>query len=281
MVKIGGLRNCDWTLKDSFEMIIPKKSVNSKIRAQKLFSKFSCAEHKYLEMLNRGDEYETINNAKIDGSDQDFVVDTMYKSWFVRSDIFSKIRVLTDYCSYCYFSNVDELDHYYDKKSYPEVAILPINLVPACESCNQKKKKGSLYFQPYFEDISAYRWLDCTLEYLNVGGPPIPKYKLQRPAKMTSGNYQRLKEQLTDTIFYEMASKSGLDEISSQWKGYQVLVQKTDANVLKEFLKNDAEDCIERFGQNHWKSVLYNSLVDGFDDLIISIMKTADTTLTS
>lgn len=266
--KTGGLREFNWTLADYLNTILPKNNVPNKARAEKILPKFQHAEDHYLDSFERGEVYETENDAKLDSQDGKFVVDKMYKSWFVKSDIFDEIRVLTDYCSYRYFSNVDELDHYYDKHSYPEVAVLPENLVPSCESCNQRKKSGAKYFQPYFEDISEYQWLYCTFKYTEAGEPPIPEYRLQRPSDMQPELYQRLEAQLRGTVFIKMDNQSGQDELSGRWEGWKELMSILTIDELKNYLQKTAGVVTEQKGRNHWDSVLYNSLVDQINMLI-------------
>ena len=94
--KTGGLREINWNLDDSWSTILPKRNVKSKCYAKSLLTKFQYAERQYLEAFKNGKVYKTKDDSKLDIQDSKFVVDTMYEGWFVGSDIFDKIRVLTD-----------------------------------------------------------------------------------------------------------------------------------------------------------------------------------------
>ena len=43
-------------------------------------------------------------------------------------------------CPFCGFGHVYTLDHYLPKSKYPELSVLPLNLVPSCRDCNTGKR---------------------------------------------------------------------------------------------------------------------------------------------
>ena len=48
-----------------------------------------------------------------------------------------------------------QLDHFFDKKKYPYLAISIYNLVPSCGTCNQRKStKQETIFYPYNESFN-------------------------------------------------------------------------------------------------------------------------------
>ena len=68
-------------------------------------------------------------------------------------------------CPLCGHRTVSTLDHHLPKAHYPALAVVPLNLVPACGDCN-KAKLASLpstaseeTLHPYFDDITGDRWL--------------------------------------------------------------------------------------------------------------------------
>ena len=79
-------------------------------------------------------------------------------------------------CPLCGVGNVAHCDHHLPKSRYPDLAILPINLVPACHFCNDKKRAkypvtgGQQTFHPYFDQhLLADAWVRATL---HPGAPP-------------------------------------------------------------------------------------------------------------
>lgn len=71
-------------------------------------------------------------------------------------------------CPYCGYGDISSLDHFAPKSRYPYLAIAPINLVPCCSNCNEKKRshypksKSETLFNPYFESID-FEWLQVDL----------------------------------------------------------------------------------------------------------------------
>jgi hypothetical protein len=73
-------------------------------------------------------------------------------------------------CPLCGVGNVAHCDHHLPKSRYPNLSILPINLVPACHFCNYKKREkypataGQQTFHPYFDQhLLSEAWVRATL----------------------------------------------------------------------------------------------------------------------
>ena len=75
-------------------------------------------------------------------------------------DYMEKLKIRT--CPYCNrhytftvrknnsgFSTRPEYDHYYDKRTYPHLALAFYNLIPSCKECNHSKKNQPLRVHPY------------------------------------------------------------------------------------------------------------------------------------
>lgn len=81
-------------------------------------------------------------------------------------------------CPYCSDREPETLDHYLSKADFSAFAVLAMNLVPCCYTCNSKKNAFELSapgsqgasLHPYFDDVSTVRWLRARIvEY--AGGP--------------------------------------------------------------------------------------------------------------
>lgn len=74
-------------------------------------------------------------------------------------------------CPLCAQRDVKTLDHYLTRDDYPELAVVPANLVPCCSDCNHVKgtyraiSAERLLFHPYFDDWSAHRLIKATLSF--------------------------------------------------------------------------------------------------------------------
>lgn len=71
-----------------------------------------------------------------------------------------------DTCQYCTLNSVNTLDHIIPKENYPEYAVHPKNLFPACSQCNSKKSNKWLDNNNNFEFINLYSHDLPNLQYL-------------------------------------------------------------------------------------------------------------------
>lgn len=60
-------------------------------------------------------------------------------------------------CPFCGFGYASTLDHYLPKSKYPQLSVLPLNLIPCCKDCNSVKladvvrTEGGQSLHPYFD----------------------------------------------------------------------------------------------------------------------------------
>lgn len=68
-------------------------------------------------------------------------------------------------CPLCSQLPVSTIDHYLPKAKFPAYSLLPLNMVPSCERCNDYKSEESdaLTLHPYYDSLEALPWLQCTL----------------------------------------------------------------------------------------------------------------------
>ena len=84
-----------------------------------------------------------------------FIIDTLYTYRFPRKEFVDSLG--TTVCPYCNRNFVNsiksrtmcDLDHFYDKDSYPILAVSFYNLVPVCHTCNHVKKNQRIQYSPH------------------------------------------------------------------------------------------------------------------------------------
>jgi hypothetical protein len=80
-------------------------------------------------------------------------------------------------CPLCGRGAVYTLDHHLPKAHYPDLAITPINLVPACQDCNKNKTSDSPAMaaeetlHPYFDNVEGDIWLHARV--IEVAPPAV------------------------------------------------------------------------------------------------------------
>lgn len=87
-------------------------------------------------------------------------------------------------CPLCGQRMVSTLDHHLPKAHYPALAVVPLNLVPACADCNKSKlanipaNASEETLHPYFDDIQEDRWLYADVV---VGDPVAVRFHVDAP----------------------------------------------------------------------------------------------------
>lgn len=84
-----------------------------------------------------------------------FIIDTLYKQRFPRKEFAEELQVTV--CPYCnrnfvnstYKRTMCDLDHFYDKETYPILAVSFHNLVPVCHACNHAKASNAISYSPH------------------------------------------------------------------------------------------------------------------------------------
>ncbi|PNV82565.1 MAG: hypothetical protein C0627_09215 [Sulfurimonas sp.] len=108
----------------------------------------------------------------LDKHPQRYVLSPQEKDYFLtmynrlkKADFIKQLNIyVCPYCNRNYIFNFSknntqeataQLDHFFDKKDYPYLAITLYNLVPSCSTCNQRKSsKRENIFYPYLESFN-------------------------------------------------------------------------------------------------------------------------------
>lgn len=78
-----------------------------------------------------------------------------------------------------------QFDHFYDKVTYPTLALSYYNLVPSCPICNHTKRSDSLKINPYFDEFEGT--FKVSEKKTNKGnGAKSKKYKVPKPLSMSA-----------------------------------------------------------------------------------------------
>ena len=91
--------------------------------------------------------------------------------------IYNKILMAPPFgiCPLCGQRTVSSLDHYLPKSHYPVLAVVPVNLIPACAECNKIKSEKfptsakDQTLHPYYDDVDSECWLSAKV----LQGSPV------------------------------------------------------------------------------------------------------------
>lgn len=116
-------------------------------------------------------------------------------------------------CPLCLVREASELDHYLPKRKYPELAIVPINLVPICDECNGTKLEyaaenpGDQILHGYYDDFATRPWLTCTVD--ESPGAPL-QFSVEPDARWTADQAARVQFHFDkfglDTLYADQAA---------------------------------------------------------------------------
>ena len=131
----------------------------------------------YDEIVKIANVYNS-SNEKIDTLYKDFIIDTLYKNRFPRKKFVEELQVtVCPYCNRNFVNSIDKrtmctLDHFYDKKTYPILAVSFYNLVPVCHACNHIKASKAISYSPHnmkfnTDDLLTFDFFINGMDYLH------------------------------------------------------------------------------------------------------------------
>ena len=124
------------------------------------FEKIIKADYTYLQKIT-----ESLKRVKLLPKEKDYFF-TLY-SRLKKPEHIKKLDIkVCPYCNRNYIFNFKkgkdlnataQLDHFFDKKTYPFLAVSIYNLVPSCSTCNQRKSaKQEDIFYPFLESFNNH-----------------------------------------------------------------------------------------------------------------------------
>lgn len=107
-----------------------------------------------------------------------FIIETLYKQRFPRQEFVEELQVTV--CPYCnrnfvnstYKRTMCDLDHFYDKETYPILAVSFHNLVPVCHACNHAKASKAISYSPHnmkfnTDDLLSFDFFVTGMDYIS------------------------------------------------------------------------------------------------------------------
>ena len=131
----------------------------------------------YDEIVKIAEVYDSIKN-KIEEKHKKFIIQTLYNNRFSRKKFVEELQVTV--CPYCnrnfvnstYNRTMCDLDHFYDKSTYPILAVSFHNLVPVCHACNHAKGNKTVSVSPHdrkfkTDDLLSFDYFVTGMDFLS------------------------------------------------------------------------------------------------------------------
>lgn len=182
----------------------------------------------------------------------------------------------TYFCPYCEIVKVQSLDHFLDKATYPDLATLPLNLVPACIDCNRLRPDGIVadgarcLMHPYFDKSPNDQLLKARIE--RVGSRWRADFQIEDGAtgKPAAEDLYRRHHRLLGLIarYSAWADEDGIPTMRSTVATWGRDMDPNDAIVT---IQNQAAAFSRELGANHPKTVIHLAAAEHADFVRLTI----------
>ncbi|PYC67316.1 hypothetical protein C7C45_22935 [Micromonospora arborensis] len=167
-------------------------------------------------------------------------------------------------CPFCGHRDVSTLDHQLPKATYPLLATIPDNLVPACSECNHRKNDAvaantdTQLLHPYFEDASHGRWLFARV----VSDDPIALLFFAEPdSAFTTTMQARIQHQFTHLRLAALYGTQASRQIAGERLLLNQLRQEGGPAAVSEHLRATAASWAAT-SVNCWQHAMYEALAN-------------------
>ncbi|GAJ30051.1 HNH endonuclease [Acidomonas methanolica] len=187
----------------------------------------------------------------------------MAKSGAPGRDIYDEIfaSAPAGRCPLCMQRFVATLDHHLPKAHYPALAVVPLNLIPACSDCNKAKLDAvpataeDVPLHPYYDDLGDDIWLTATVIERR---PTALRFDVARPGAWDDTLYARVNHHFRSLGLAALFASEAAEELLNIRHQLQILSDVDPEDGVREELERRAESCaVAR--TNGWRSAAYRA----------------------
>ncbi|WP_343686107.1 hypothetical protein [Chryseobacterium gleum] len=166
-------------------------------------------------------------------------------------------------CPLCSVRLVETLDHYLPKSLYPILSVVPVNLIPACSSCNTGKKISyptnsvEQTFHPYYDDVQDERWIRATLLPFDPFGF---HYFVECPDSWEQIKKDRANNHFNSFKLNELFTAHANEEFRGAKSQMKKLFNQHPSQLI-EHLDDAFKSRRDELGINSWQAIMYHSLL--------------------
>jgi hypothetical protein len=167
-------------------------------------------------------------------------------------------------CPLCGHRTVSTLDHHLPKAHYPVLAVVPLNLVPACGDCNKSKlaalpsSASQETLHPYYDNIEGDRWLFANVV---VGTPPALQFRVQAPADWSAVLADRVSLHFKTLGLGALYSAESADELLNIRGQLEAIHAAGGAALVEIELRERAASC-RKAKANGWRTAAFEAFAD-------------------
>lgn len=181
------------------------------------------------------------------------------------------LKLLADYCPYCGFAPISDLDHHLPRSRFKLLSIFALNLVPCCNPCNTGRRRNPSgnpaehQLHTYLEPVAHFEFLRAGVDLHPVTGALEVKYSIEQCVGMSEELHRRLENHLTEFDLHKKYAKQVNINLSEHQFGMEMVYER-GAHELRRYLIGTADAHKQNFGANDWRTALFRGLAlcDGF-----------------
>lgn len=178
-------------------------------------------------------------------------------------------------CPFCGMGQASTLDHYLPKTKYPQLSVVPLNLVPSCKDCNTGKSTavattaGTQSLHPYFDH---QRFIDDQWLFAEViqTVPTTIRFYVQAPVHWDDISKERVQAHFRDFKLASRYSNEAGDQIGCLRDTLGQYREILGLDGVKQHLEIEAQ-ARSRQHKNSWQTAMFQALagsdwycIDGF-----------------
>ena len=169
-------------------------------------------------------------------------------------------------CPFCGMGYASTLDHYLPKSQYPELSVMPLNLVPSCKDCNTGKSTAvasteeAQILHPYFDHgiFISEQWLFAEVVSTSL---ETTRYFVKAPKDWDDISKNRVLTHFDSFKLADRYSIEAVNELASRKKFLNEFKKKNGCKALIDLLRGEFNSRFQ-IHKNSWQTALYQALAN-------------------
>jgi len=182
----------------------------------------------------------------------------------IKSNHYSSVGMK---CQFCGVDNISTFDHYLPKESFPDFSVHPLNLIPCCSTCNNKKRSVFLtdvgeraIINLYFESLPTERYLFSKIKYENK--TPVASFFLGKPPSYSERQFRLVVEHYSRLNLLDRYRENSPEVFSETQASIIIQGYATSNELVKDWLRKEAEKYSTLYSANNWKVPLFVAMAE-------------------
>lgn len=167
-------------------------------------------------------------------------------------------------CPFCGVGHASTLDHYLPKTKYPQLSVVPLNLVPSCKDCNTGKSSavsstaGDQSLHPYYDhqNFVDEQWLYAEVMHT---APATIRFYVKAPTHWDDISKARVQSHFRDFKLAARYSVEASNQIACLRDTLSSYREILGVNGIRQHLTIEAQTSYKQH-RNSWQTAMFQAL---------------------